>query len=209
MNCKTVQRVLADYMDGKLSPTQEKEVEKHLEECEACQDEHAFYIDSNQAFLHSPVLPATYEHLSVSDKVMERILQENKWASPAPERAREIPKPLRQWITGLAITLLLASFLPVFILGKQLGEVMHPAVFDTATDMVASAESLRFSSEKSESVPTTQYGIIASSNAPISYSLPPKEQPSHVHYGLLSALFGILVTVVSMSWLSRSKKHAG
>ncbi|ERI08343.1 anti-sigma factor family protein [Aneurinibacillus aneurinilyticus] len=209
MNCKTVQQLLANYMEGKLSSAQEKEVEKHLEECEACQDEHAFYIDSNQAFLHSPVLPTTYEHLSVSDKVMERILQENKWASPAPERAREIPKPLRQWITGLAIALLLASFLPVFILGKQLSEVMHPAAFDTATDMVASAEALRFSPERSESIPKTQYGVIASANAPIPYSLSPKEQPSRVHYGLLSALFGILVTVVSMSWLSRSKKHAG
>ncbi|WP_286883743.1 anti-sigma factor family protein [Aneurinibacillus sp. UBA3580] len=209
MDCKTVQRLLADYTEGKLPLTVEEEVEKHLEDCEACQEEHAFYIDSTQqALLHSPVLPARYEHLTVSDRVMNRILEENKWAAPAPERAREIPQPMRRWITGLAVALLFACFLPIFMLGRQLNEVMNPTPADTATDIVVSAEALRFSPNDANNIRTTQYGIVASATNPISYSLPP-EQPSRVHYGLLSALFGILISVVSMSWLSRLKKHAG
>jgi anti-sigma factor RsiW len=207
MNCKKVQRMLPDYVEGKLPLALEEEVEKHLKECNTCQEEYSFYIDSSKVLLHSPILPAAYEHLTVSDKVMERILQENKWAAPAPERAREISPLLRKIITGLAITVLLACFLPVFILGQQLNEAMHQTPIDTATDTVASAESLPFSSEGARGSTTIQYGIVASTINPISYSSLQKEQP-HVHYGLLSALFGILITVVSMSWLSRSKKHA-
>ncbi|MFT9847584.1 anti-sigma factor family protein [Aneurinibacillus sp. REN35] len=208
MNCRAVRGLLADYAEGKLSEALEQEVEKHLETCAACEEEYSFYIESNQALLHSPILPAAYEDTSVSNKVMERILQENKWAAPVPERAREIPVSTQKWVTGLAIALLLACFLPVFMLGKQLSEVMQPDPFEAATDMVISAEALPFSTEGVRRTQTISYGVIATASEPIPYHLPPKEQTSHVHYGLLSALFGILVIVVSMSWLSRLKKHA-
>ncbi|MBN6188619.1 zf-HC2 domain-containing protein [Aneurinibacillus sp. BA2021] len=208
MNCKTVRGLLADYAEGKLTGKTEQDVEKHLETCAACEEDYSFYIETNQALLHSPILPAAYEDTSISNKVMERILQENKWASPVPERARELPVSMQKWVTGTAVALLLACFLPVFMLGKQLSEVMQPAPFETATDMVVSAEALPFSPDGARSTPKISYGVIATASEPIPYRMPPKEQPSHVHYGLLSALFGILVIVVSMSWLSRLKKQA-
>ncbi|AMA73558.1 MULTISPECIES: zf-HC2 domain-containing protein [Aneurinibacillus] len=210
MNCKTFRRLLPDYMEGKLSSSLEEEVEEHLEQCPACQEEHAVYIDSNQTFLHSPVLPAAYEHVTVSDKVMERILKENKWASPAPEHARPISPVVRRLITGFAFAALLACLLPLIMLGQQLNEAMQAMPIDTATDTVLSAEALSLVPDAGKGAgKNAQYGVIASLADPIPYSLSAKERVPRIHYGLLMALFGILVTVISMNWLSRVKKHTG
>jgi anti-sigma factor RsiW len=206
MDCKKVIRLLPDYTEGVLPPKVEKHIEEHLAECLACQKEHSFYIDED-SLLHSPILPAAYEHVSVSGKVMERIMQENKWASPKPEHTREMPSSLRRMITGFAFAVFIACLLPLFMLGQELNEVMHPVQTDQATDTVVSAEALPLPAGAGQEHTEASYGVVATFANPLPYTPSQKEQSPQVDYGLLAALFGILVTVVSMSWLSRSKKQ--
>ncbi len=43
--CRRIRRLLSDRVDAPLSPRDERRVAAHLEKCEACRSEYAFYLD--------------------------------------------------------------------------------------------------------------------------------------------------------------------
>ncbi|BAU28878.1 putative zinc finger protein [Aneurinibacillus soli] len=201
--------LLPDYAEGVLPEEMEARIARHLEQCPACRFELEFYIEETSSFLHSPALPAEYQGISVSDQVMARILEENKWAAPTPKQDVGLSTLRRRIVLGLAAVLLVLFTIPVLISERASAPAPSSSPEMAATDRIASIDQFVLPEgsrqpQKSEGSSMT-YGIIASAGNPILYQDVSKESGTLVNYGLLSAIFGILVIVVGMGWLSRLK----
>lgn len=201
--------LLPDYEEGVLPEEMEARITRHLEQCPVCRREREFYIKETSSFIHSPALPAEYQGISVSDRVMARILEENKWASPVPKQDVGLSVLRRRILLAVAAILLMLFTLPALIGEKASVTAPTPSPEMAATDRIASIDQFVLpdapKSPKQSDVPGMTYGIIASSGDPIVYRMSSTESRVAINYGLLSAIFGILVIVVGMGWLSRSK----
>ncbi|WCN36692.1 anti-sigma factor family protein [Aneurinibacillus uraniidurans] len=206
--CDMMIPLLPEYAEGVLPEEMEARIARHLEQCPACRQELQFY-EETASFIHSPALPTEYQGVSVSDRVMARILEENKWASPAPKQDVGVSTLRRRIILMLAAVLFVLFMIPV--LTGEKGSTPPPSSSSemAATDRIASSDQflLPQGSKQSQKVDESSmtYGVIASARNPILYRDVSSESGTSVNYGLLSAIFGILVIVVGMGWLSRLK----
>lgn len=206
--CDMMIPLLPEYAEGVLPEEMEACVARHLEQCPACRRELQFY-EETASFIHSPALPTEYQGISVSDRVMARILEENKWASPASKQEVGVSTRRRRIILVLAVILLILFMIPV--LTSENGSIPPPSssLEMAATDRIASSDQFLLPQDSKQSQKgeesSTAYGVIANARSPILYQDVSSGSGTSVNYGLLSAIFGILVIVVGMGWLSRLK----
>ncbi|HOJ30551.1 MAG TPA: zf-HC2 domain-containing protein [bacterium] len=68
MNCKQVQQILSDYLEGFVSDLQKKEIEQHLQQCEQCQIELDELKKTVELLKNLPAPP-------VSEKLVESVME--------------------------------------------------------------------------------------------------------------------------------------
>jgi hypothetical protein len=211
MDCLTVLLMLPDYVEGSLPADMAKSIEQHLPSCSACKEEHAHCLDEGSLLIHSPSLPVDYHEFSISGKVMDRIMQENKWASPSSVSRKTLGLSRFARRTGMiaAFVFLLLFTWPLLNVQKEASAVSVTAAqaADGTTDTVSSMEQLQWQPERPVQPSKIQYGVVASIGDPIVYKVQNSEHGETLNYGFLASLFGILMSVVTMSWLSHMKDN--
>ncbi|WP_027417505.1 anti-sigma factor family protein [Aneurinibacillus terranovensis] len=207
MDCKTV-RLLLDAPT--LSAENKLKVEQHVEECPVCREDYSFYIrvtsESEDSPLHTMKLPAEYGDFSIADGVMARIWQENKWADPVKQKAGQLTKRKQRYLLFITVLLLVATLFPIIVNEGDNGSTSFAQSADGTTDTISSFDQLQLQNTESGHS-KIKYGIVASVENPIIYQVEDTDKDFRVNYGLLTSLFGILVTVVSLSWLTRCKSN--
>lgn len=199
--------LLPEYAEGILPEEMKDRIARHLKQCPACHKELQFY-EETASFIHSPTLSTEYQGISISDRVMARILEENKWASPALKQDAGVSTLRRRIILVLAAVLFVLFMIP--IVTSEQASVPPPSSSEiAATDRIVSSDQFLLppDSRQEQKIDESSmtYGVIASARNPIVYGDVSSEGSTSVNYGLLSAIFGILVIVVGMGWVSRLK----
>jgi hypothetical protein len=204
VDCKTVRNLLDEPA---LSEDKMIELEEHIETCEHCKAEYSFYInftiEDELTFLHPAPLSKEYESISVSDQVMQRIWRENKWADPV-NRGVRMTRTRRVVLALMAFILLMAGAVPLIVQWKDSNQAAAALGDNSTADTLLPVNSLKLSDTAGPTATKKiEYGVIDSTSSPVMYNSEDKSNNFTVNYGLLASLFGILVTVVSISWLLR------
>ncbi|UFJ42764.1 zf-HC2 domain-containing protein [Brevibacillus humidisoli] len=207
MKCEEAQQLLTEYTDNLLPEITRRRLDQHLETCLSCRTEHDLWKDSGKwiqaekekyANVHSP-------KKSIVDAVMERILSEEKWAIPIGRKVFTVTARMRR-LGALAAMVLLA--LCSFALYTHSGEEKLMAgtiVTPTKTEVISA--SIEITTDQGESATATvppDSSQVASAAGGIGYDLNQEQAGTKPNYGLIFGFFGILVTVLAMSWLTRA-----
>ncbi len=75
MNCIECEKLLFDFLEGKLSPDQMKEVKQHLNRCPSCLELHNILISVEQLILKDKRAVPTSD---LTDRVMNSLRSESK-----------------------------------------------------------------------------------------------------------------------------------
>ncbi|WCK56094.1 hypothetical protein PP175_09375 [Aneurinibacillus sp. Ricciae_BoGa-3] len=209
MDCKTVRKLLDDPY---LPEDKMVELEEHIDKCPDCKAEYSFYInfalDEQQTFLHPAHLSKEYESVSVCDSVMQRIRQENKWADPINGITVGMPRRRRITLALVTLLMLITGWVALIVQWNHSNEGALAYTNNSTTDTLLSARALKLNDTAGQSSPKKiQYGIVSSTANAALYHSEDKNNNFGVNYGLLASLFGILVTVVSISWLLRQSDN--
>lgn len=105
MECKQIEVLLIDYADGKLTPEQVQEVEKHLESCASCRKEleNTRFLMKELGSVEEELPPAT---------LRERFLEELEQAkAEEKQKTRSITIGLQPMRIAASVALLICGFL--------------------------------------------------------------------------------------------------
>lgn len=107
MNHETTLTLLDDFVDGALDPSQEREVRRHLMQCDACRAEERALrtLLEHAAALPDEILPERDLWAGIAPRLGER-------AAPAPVEAAPViplrrPRPLPRWMLAAAASVVL------------------------------------------------------------------------------------------------------
>lgn len=210
MKCRDVIDIIPFYMDQTLCKETARKVKFHIDTCDDCHTEYIVWKESSlffmneQQHLHSSPIQRKQDS-SIMHQVMNRITTEEKWALPVSNKAVKLSSVTHRWISTLCVLLLL-----VF------GVVMFGAVSDdpvvtykekqadewSVTSIVMSIDQVQAIPSENKQHSDIRHRIVANIGDSIFF-----EAKSHFatpNFYLVMAFLGILVTVVSMNWFSRT-----
>ncbi|MBP1994745.1 anti-sigma factor family protein [Paenibacillus eucommiae] len=208
MKCSEIQELFGVYWDLPNDDLRRTAVDKHLLGCAVCAEEFQIWEEST-ILIRSAAEDTTvldYEP-TVSNKVMNRIYQEESWRIPVPDRMYAISHGLRRNLTAvIAFSLVLFSLSFLFSL-----------VYDSASkDDFASAGSNLFELQAPQSLEASGSdamnghvisSAVASLNPslmePLRFNVGPIH--SYSHYLLVLSILGLICTMLIMNWFSRTK----
>lgn len=214
MRCEEVQEMLPDYAENLLNEVTQRRVDNHLATCGACRADYELWADSGEWIkadkedYHS-VTPSR----SIVDAVMARILSEEKWAIPIGRKIFTVTARMRR-IGASAAVILLMLFSFTLYLNTSSTQQANALLIDGEL-MAMGTPKIQVVSSSIQSDDGTyvvevgpQYGqqeqlanatasILPLDGGPIS------SEPSKPNYSIVLSVFGILVTVITMSWLTR------
>lgn len=216
MKCDEAQELLTEYLDDQLPEVTRKRVDNHLGRCSACRAEYSIWQESNDWIQVEKDHYSTVAAPSIVDAVMARILSEEKWAIPIGKKVFTLTARMR-WLSASAavILLMICSFTLVHQSGNE-AELASGSLLpsgDTIT-MVASAKAPVVSAsmqndgtyvvepEAIEVKPINPNDFETTSPELVS-TVKDTESTKQNHVVILS-FFGILITVLSLSWLNRA-----
>ncbi|GAA4708935.1 anti-sigma factor [Brevibacillus fulvus] len=214
MMCREAQELLPDYADHNLPEMTRRRFENHLAVCDGCRSEYHIWKESSEWIQlnkeqYAPVPTAR----SIVDAVMSRILSEEKWAIPIGKKVFTLTAKMRRLGISAAVVLLMLCTFTLYT--------------NTRTDeaeeaMIMNGEIVAMSSisEKTPVISSNLHDadgtyIVSSEPLPadtaevdkVSGQIMPEEEKTDVFkpkYGIILSFFGILVTVIGMSWITRA-----
>ncbi|RNB81648.1 hypothetical protein EDM56_25370 [Brevibacillus fluminis] len=217
MKCDEAQELLTEYLDDQLPEVTRRRVDNHLGRCSACRAEYSIWQESNDWIKVEKDHYATVSAPSIVDAVMARILSEEKWAIPIGKKVFTLTARMR-WLSASAavILLMICSFTLIHQSGDQ-GDLASGSLLpvgDTLT-MVASAKapvvSASMQTDDGTYVVEPEAQAVKAINpndfettSPQLLSTNEDTESSKGNHGLILSFFGILITVLSMSWLNRA-----
>jgi hypothetical protein len=217
MKCDEAQELLTEYLDDQLPEVTRRRVDNHLSKCAACRAEYSIWQESNDWIQVEKDHYTAVTAPSIVDVVMARILSEEKWAIPIGKKVFTLTARMRWMGASVAVILLMfCSFTFVNQSGSQndLANGSFLPSGDTFT-MVASAKSAVVSA----SLQTDDGTYVVEPQATEAKPINPNDfettsprllsnnedtESTKANHGLILSFFGILVTVLSMSWLNRA-----
>lgn len=203
MKCEEIQDVLVIYWDLPSHDTRRKEVDAHIEQCAACHEEFHIWKESTELIrstIHEakhPVKPA-----SLSQKVMDRIYENEAWRMPIPDRIYAISYKLRRNLTAV-IAMCLAMFMFSFL---------YSLVYEAPVEDSMASESISFGLQpvaaasgdmKASTINTAKLTASISPQDPFKFKAGTFD--SVPDYMLVLSLLGLIFTLLIMNWLSRIK----
>ena len=211
MKCFDVSNLMSAYVDEKLPDTLMRKIKFHIGVCKECRREYNIWKESSEFFRDQTIsfpIQDRDDHASAVSSVMERIEKEEKWALPITRNLFHIPSSMKRWLTSISVLFLLVFGVMMFG-----GFGYEAAGTDSKVDNgewreIASSEII-LSMDQLQASPTSdigksnlRYKVIASLGDPLDFRHMTVIPTGNM--GLVAGFFGIMVTVVSMSWLSRS-----
>lgn len=208
MKCEQVQSWMPEYWDEQLSPLQTCHLENHVKQCSGCRQEYEIWEESEKlirnssAEFHSEKLQFT-----ISDQIMSRIYAENPWAAPLSVRSTGLSHRIRLWMTGVSAILFIVFLTSLFFTTSMpsASESYGKDIFGSQPIIGIHSVGSAQASDKGEDSAEGQslYGAVASIGEP---ALLP-EHPGLIgkSYYIALSLFGILITVMGMTWLNRAR----
>lgn len=199
MNCNDAQDKFCEYWDLSERDEDRIAIDAHLYECKTCAEEFRLWEESDDMirFLSEEddsIGPT--EHVNRS--VMDRIYAEQSWLMPVPHKSYQFSKSFRRNIALIvaACMAMFASAFFVFIFDNQGGasqaEIAElSGLMDTAN---ASGDGLITAGFYAE-VPV----------ASISDPFVLKVMPAFPQYYVALSLLGIIMTLLILNWLSRTR----
>ncbi len=214
MRCEEVQEYLPDYTDNQLPEVTSRRIDNHLANCHSCRSEYAIWTESSdwiQAEKEQYTSVTTAR--SIVDAVMNRILSEEKWAIPIGKKVFTLTAKMRRLSLSAAAILLMVCGFSLFnntespqeasvLVGGEvvaMNEEKAPQVISSAIQSGDGTYNVEAESLSVESEP-----IVKSSAALLPIEGDASEsETGKPKYSLILSFFGILVTVLAMSWLTR------
>jgi hypothetical protein len=211
MNCEDVQDLLSAYADEQLPDLTKRRIENHLDGCESCRSDYRFWKESGswmkaEREQYSAVAAAR----SIVDAVMARILSEEKWAIPIGRKVFTLTARMRQIGASAAAILLMICAITLFSNTNASDEALLAGgeivamVPGEKADVVKAGESTEPTPIINDIEPIAPSNEMEIASEEI---IPPVDQPAagKPNYGIILGFFGILITVLSMSWMTRVK----
>ncbi|WP_128894427.1 anti-sigma factor family protein [Longirhabdus pacifica] len=122
MKCHEIQEELGKYWDLNNDDAKKQQIDFHIKHCSACRREFEIWEESRQLISStsfttssSPLAHSSTFSSSISNKVMDRIYEENSWNKPIARHLYTFSLKQR-WTYLLAITLFLSLFILSFVL---------------------------------------------------------------------------------------------
>ncbi|MEW9698973.1 anti-sigma factor [Paenibacillus sp. SI8] len=208
MKCSDIQELFGVYWDLPNDDLRRAAVDKHIAVCPVCAEEFQIWEESTlliRTAAMSSELP-DFEPI-VSDKVMNRIYENESWRIPVQERMYAISYTFRRNLTAV-IAFCLALFMFSFLFA---------IVYDgTPQSSMAAADNSLFDLEAPQALKSSQtesmnghqmVDAVASLNPsfmePLRFQVGPIH--SYPHYLLVISILGLISTMLIMNWLSRTK----
>jgi len=215
MRCEEVQELLPDYAENLLNEVARRRVDNHLASCSSCRADYKWWKESGDWIKadreeYYSVTPSR----SIVDAVMARILSEEKWAIPIGRKIFTVTAKMRRLGASAAVILLMLFSFTLY-LNSSPAEQANALVIDGELMEIGNAKTQVISSSMQSEDDGTyvvevgphfgQEEQLASATASIIplAADPVSSEPSKPNYSIVFSVFGILVTVITMSWLTR------
>lgn len=220
MKCEDVQELISEYAEERLPEMTKRRVDQHLAGCPSCKSDYQFWADSSswmqeERKQYSAVTTAR----SIVDAVMARILSEEKWAIPFGGKVFTLTARMRRAGASAAVVLLLLSAFSLYSESNASDQALFPE-----SGIVAMVPPMGVAEEKVDSVKSaggeeaveTTVDTIKSASEEEGFDLAteqilPVDQTmgeGKPNFGLILGFFGILITVIAMSWMTRVKDRS-
>jgi hypothetical protein len=207
MKCDDIQELFGIYFDLPDNDLRRKTVDEHILRCRVCAEEFEIWLESTNLIrsMHEiPQMPR--KSTPITDKVMNRIYEDESWRIPVTGRIYQIPYKLRRNLTAI-IALCLAVFVVSFLFNLIYPshivlsvEEASPSGFNT----IASAAGINSVSEVVPAKNAFSQTAVASTSALIVEPI----KLSYIHtpnYWLALSLLGLISALLTMNWLSRTR----
>jgi hypothetical protein len=207
MKCDDIQELFGIYFDLPEDDLRRKCVDEHVLRCRVCAEEFEIWLESTNLIrsMHEiPQMPR--KSTPITDKVMNRIYEDESWRIPVTDRIYQIPYKLRRNLTAI-IALCLAVFVVSFLFN-----LVYPSHTILTTEeaspsgfnQVASAAGVNSGAEVVSGGITFSSTAVASTSALIVEPI----KLSYIHtpnYWLALSLLGLISALLTMNWLSRTR----
>lgn len=207
MKCSNAIHLMAGYVDQTLPEHSMKAMKLHLSQCQDCQMEYIIWKESSKLFqMDFSTLPIPETSASsVSDGVMSRLAREEKWMFPITAHVFAISPSAKRWLTTLSILFLLVFGVLMYgtfnvdqAAQTEQGQGEWKEL--SSSQVVIAIDQLVANTEEKAST-DMRYRLMASIGDPLNLDHSSYTPPNA---GLVTGFLGIMVTVVTMSWLSRA-----
>lgn len=208
MKCSEIQELFGVYWDLPNDDLRRTAVDEHIATCAECAEEFQIWEESTilirTAAIESEL--SDYE-LLVSNKVMDRIYENESWRIPVSERMYAISYTLRRNLTAV-IAFCLALFVFSFLFAIVYDGTPQSSIASADTSLFDLQAPQALKSSGTESMNGHKMGdAVASLNPsfmePLRFHVGPIH--SYPHYLLVVSILGLIATIIIMNWLSRTK----
>lgn len=215
MRCEEVQEILPEYAENLLPEVTQRRVDNHMAACYACRSDYEIWSDSGEWMeMDKEEYHSVTPSRSIVDAVMARILSEEKWAIPIGRKIFSVTARMRR-IGASAAVLLLMLFSFTLYVNTSTSEHANAFVIDGEVMAINSPKAQVISSsiqtdDGTYVVEAQTYSAQDDSLANATASIVPLDgKPSTTdfakpNYSIVLSIFGILITVITMSWLTRA-----
>lgn len=208
MKCSEIQELFGVYWDLPNDDLRRAAVDKHITTCAGCAEEFHIWEESTILIRSAAIeseLP-DYEPM-VSNKVMDRIYENESWRIPVTERMYAISYTLRRNLTAV-IAFCLALFVFSFLFAIVYDGTPQSSIASADTTLFDLQAPQALKSNGVESMNGHKMGdAVASLNPsfmePLRFHVGPIH--SYPHYLLVVSILGLISTIIIMNWLSRTK----
>lgn len=210
MKCEEVQEYLSEYADGSLPEITRRRIDQHMAGCRSCKMDYRLWTESSSLIQEQrDHYTAVASARSIVDAVMARILSEEKWAIPLGRKVFTLTARMRRMGASAAAVLLLICAFTLFNQTEAnempmmpLGEIVAMYPEDKPVVTLASDPSVEAVAPEDEALPplTEEVEMSAMQIVPLTEDT----DTGKPNYGLILSFFGILVTVLGMSWMTRA-----
>lgn len=199
MKCDDVQDKFGVYWSLSEDDAEREALEAHLLDCEHCSEQFRLWEESEEMLRYiseeDETVFGSIEH--VNRNVMERIYAEQSWLIPVAHKSYNFSKSFRRNL-AIAVAGCMAMFacaLIFFIIGNEQG---------TSPEQMAQLTGLMDTANASGS------GLVISAEfevpvASVSDPFVLKVVPTFPQYWVALSLLGIIITLLILNWLSRTR----
>jgi hypothetical protein len=207
MKCDDIQELFGIYFDIPDDDIRRKCVDEHILRCRVCAEEFEIWLESTNLIRSMHEIPPMHRKSTpITDKVMNRIYEDESWRIPVTDRIYQIPYKLRRNLTAI-----IALFLAVFVV-SFLFNLVYPSHSNLSVEelspsgfnQVASAAGVRSGGGIESNTNGISQTAVASTTALIVEPI----KLSYIHtpnYWLALSLLGLISALLTMNWLSRTR----
>ncbi len=215
MRCEEVQEMLPEYAENLLPEVTQRRVDNHMATCYACRADYEMWTDSSEWMkMDKEEYHSVTPSRSIVDAVMARILSEEKWAIPIGRKIFSVTARMRRMSASVAVILLMLFTFTLYL---------NTSSTEQANSLVINGEVMAMNTPKAQVISSSMQSddgtYVVEAQAPAGQEEPLANATASIvplegkptssdltkpNYSIVLSVFGILITVITMSWLTRA-----